>query len=90
MARRAVEERQRAEAAASCDADDSGFDPYLALGVAPGIGGEELRAAYEDLKVKYDPEEVAHLGDDAKQHFAAKSRAIERAYQMLAGPLPAR
>jgi hypothetical protein len=90
VARRAAEERQRAEAAASCDADDSVFDPYLALGVAPGASDDELRAAYEEAKVKYDPEEVAHLGYDAKQHFAAKTRAIERAYQMLVGTLQGR
>jgi DnaJ-domain-containing protein 1 len=83
-ARRGAEKRQRAEAAASSDAQESAFDPYVVLGVPPGASDEEVRAAYEQAKVKYDPEEVAHLGDDAKRHFAAKSRAIERAYRMLA------
>ena len=82
-ARRAAEERERAEAAASFDADDAVFDPYLALGLTPGASDAEVAAAYEDLKVRYDPEEVAHLGYDAKQHFAQKSLAIERAYQTL-------
>jgi hypothetical protein len=86
-AARQAEERQRAEAAASRAADESTFDPYLTLGVAPGASDEEVRAAYEEAKAKYDPEEVAHLGDDARQHFAARSRAIERAYRMLAASL---
>jgi hypothetical protein len=90
IARGEAEERQRAAAAVSSDASESVFDPYLALGVAPGASDEEVRAAYEEAKVRYDPEEVAHLGYDAKQHFAVKSRAIERAYQMVAGSLQGR
>jgi len=82
-ARQEAEQRKRAEAAASFDADESVFDPYLALGVAHGASDEDVRAAYEEAKVKYDPELVADLGYDAKEHFKKKSRAVERAYRML-------
>ena len=83
LAQRDAEERRRAEAAASFDADDSVFDPYAALGLPPGAGEADVRAAYEEAKVKYDPELVADLGYDAKEHFKQKFRAVERAYRML-------
>ena len=85
IARRDAEERRRVEAEPSCDADESAFDPYAALGLPQGAGDAEIRAAYEEARLKYDPAEVAHLGYDAKQHFARRWRAIERAYQLLAG-----
>ena len=84
LARRDAEERRRAEAAASFDADESVFDPYAALGLPAGAGEDDVRAAYEEAKVKYDPELVADLGYDAKEHFKKKFRAVERAYRMLA------
>jgi len=86
-AQRDADERRRAAAAASFDADESVFDPCAALGVAHGASDEDLRAAYEEAKVKYDPALVADLGDDAKEHFKKKLRAVERAYRMLAGSL---
>jgi hypothetical protein len=84
IARREAEERRRVEAEAAGDADQSVFEPYAALGLPPGASDAEIRAAYEEARLKYDPEEVAHLGYDAKQHFARKWRAIERAYRTLA------
>ena len=80
-----AEELPRTRAAAECDADESIFDPYRALGLLPNAGGDEVRAAYEQARLKYDPDQVAHLGDDAQAHYAAKSRAVARAYRMLAG-----
>ena len=84
-ARTQAEELQRTRAAAECDVADSTFDPYRALGLEPGAGADDVRAAYEQARLKYDPDQVAHLGDDAQAHYAAKSRAAERAYTMLAG-----
>jgi len=46
--------------------------------------GDEVRAAYEGARLKYDPDHVAHLGDELQELFAAKSRAAERAYRLLA------
>jgi hypothetical protein len=81
---RQAEDLRRTGAAAG-DAADSVFDPYFALGLSPSASGDEVRAAYEAARLKYAPDQVAHLGDDAQAHFAAKSQAVERAYQMLAG-----
>jgi DnaJ-class molecular chaperone len=44
---------------------------------------EAVRAAYEEARKKYDPDLVEHLGFDVKEHFAEKSRTVERAYRML-------
>ena len=80
---RQAEDRRRSGADAG-DAADSVFDPYFALGLSPSASGDEVRAAYEAARLKYAPDQVAHLGDDAQAHFAAKFLAVERAYQMLA------
>ncbi len=75
----------RHEPMASSDEGEPAFDPYAILGVASGATDEQVRAAFEAARSKYDPEQVAHLGDDVQQHYAEKSRAAERAYRMLAG-----
>jgi len=80
---RQAADRERTQAAAGYDAPDSAFDPYAALGLPPDASGDDVRAAYQAARLKYDPDQVAHLGDDAQAHYAAKSRAAERAYQML-------
>jgi DnaJ-domain-containing protein 1 len=73
-------------------ASDTGepvFDPHLVLGVAPHSTEQQLRTAFEEARSKYDPEQVSHLGVDVQEHFAEKSRAVERAYRMLAGDVDA-
>jgi hypothetical protein len=82
--RRQVEELRRRQAGVDDD-DQAAFDPYRVLGLAPDATEGQVRAAYEAARQKYDPEQVAHLGDDAQLHFAEKARAAERAYRMLAG-----
>jgi DnaJ-domain-containing protein 1 len=59
------------------------FDPHAVLGVPPDAGLDDIRAAYEQAKTKYDPDLVSHLGDEARAHFQAKADSVERAYQML-------
>jgi hypothetical protein len=83
-ARRQAEELGRTQAAAGV-ADDSAFDPYHALGLSPDATGDAVRAAYEEARLKYAPDQVAHLGNDAQEHFAARSRAVARAFEMLTG-----
>jgi hypothetical protein len=78
------EDLQRVLASAAWDAADSVFDPYRALGLVPNASGDEVRAAYEGARLKYAPDHVAHLGDELQELFAAKSRAAERAYRLLA------
>jgi len=83
--RRQAEELQRAGPAAADQGDDDIFDPYRTLGLPPDASGDQVRAAYEEARLKYDPDQVAHLGNDAQEHFAAKFRTIERAYRLLNG-----
>lgn len=59
------------------------FDPHAVLGVPHDAGLDDIRAAYEQAKTKYDPDLVSHLGDEARAHFQTKAESVERAYQML-------
>jgi uncharacterized Zn finger protein (UPF0148 family) len=61
------------------------FDPYAVLGVAHDTTPEDLRAAYDEARSKYDQDVVSHLGMEVRQLFREKARAVDRAYQMLAG-----
>ena len=59
------------------------FDPHAVLGVPHDAGLDDIRAAYEQAKTKYDPDLVSHLGDEARAHFQTKAESVEHAYQML-------
>src|SRR5262249_129015 len=61
------------------------FDPYAVLGVPRDTRPEAVRAAYEQARLKYNEDSVAHLGVEVQEHFRAKAEEIDRAYQMLAG-----
>jgi len=61
------------------------FDPYAILGVSRGASQQEIRVAYDEARLKYDMDHVAHLGPELQEHFKAKAQAVDRAYQMLAG-----
>ena len=84
---RRLQQAARAAEAAGSAAQAAGgedmFDPHAVLGVAPGADAEEIRAAYEQAKAKYDPREYEHLGVELQAHFKAKADAVERAFQML-------
>jgi hypothetical protein len=83
------EEFQRTQAAVSDDVE-SAVNPYVVLGLAQNASDEQVRAAFEEARSKYDPELVAHLGADVQEHYASKSRAAARAYGMLTGEVDAR
>jgi DnaJ-domain-containing protein 1 len=68
--------------AGRCDGE---FDPYAVLGVPRDTPPDQIRAAYEKARTKYDQSAVAHLGVDVQEHFRQKAQAVDRAYQMLAG-----
>jgi preprotein translocase subunit Sec63 len=57
----------------------------VVLGVRRDTTREDLRAAYELARSKYDEDSVAHLSDEVQQLFREKALAVDRAYQMLAG-----
>ncbi|HZT75588.1 MAG TPA: hypothetical protein VFA27_02960 [Vicinamibacterales bacterium] len=72
-----------AAAASAATASDEAFDPYATLGIAPDAGADAIRAAYEQARAKYDPENVSHLSPEVQQHYREKAEAVERAFQML-------
>ena len=59
------------------------FDPYVVLGVARNAGKEEIDAAYQAAKSKYDPDQLSYLSAELQEIFKAKAQAVDRAYQML-------
>jgi hypothetical protein len=77
------EDLRRSQATVLAGMGKEAFDPYTILGVPRDTGLEEIRSAYQEAKLKYDPDQVAHLGDEIQQHFTAKAQDVERAYQML-------
>ncbi len=89
--RREAEEaaRRRHVAAAqgdtvSADAQaESRFDPHAILGIAKDASADAIRAAYDEARTKYDPEQVSHLSPEVQQHYRDKAQAVERAFRML-------
>jgi hypothetical protein len=77
---KAEEARRRSEPAEG--AGDT-FDPHVVLGVPGDATPDAIRAAYEQLKAKYDENKYAHLGVELQEHFKSKAQAVERAYAML-------
>ena len=73
--------RQRSQAAASEDV----LDPYAVLGVARDAGPEAIRAAYEEARAKYGPDQVEFLSTELQAHYKTKAEAVERAYRTLTG-----
>ena len=78
--RRRQEEESRSRIA---DVAQEDFDPYAVLEIPRDATPESIRGAYEQAKSKCDPAQVAHLGYEVQEHFAAKLQAVERAYKML-------
>jgi DnaJ-domain-containing protein 1 len=64
-------------------ASEEEFDPCSILGVSRDATQETIRTAYQEAKLKYDPEQVAHLGAELQEHFRTKAQAVEQAYQQL-------
>jgi len=77
--RQEEEARQRSQV----DAVSSEFDPYAVLGVPPDASRADIVAAYQAAKLKYDPDQVAHLSAEVRDHFTAKAEAVDRAYRKI-------
>jgi hypothetical protein len=86
---REYDARQRAEEAAasqqrlSAAAAQEVFDPYAVLGVPRDASKEDILAAYQQAKVKYDPDQVTHLSAEVQEHFKVKALEVDRAHQKL-------
>jgi len=63
--------------------DDAAWNPHAVLGVSPGATRGEIEAAYEAARAKYDAQHVAHLGAELQDHYRAKARDVERAFEEL-------
>jgi hypothetical protein len=59
------------------------FDPYAILGVPRETARASIDAAWQEARLKYAPEQVAHLGPELQEHYRQKAEAVERAYRML-------
>jgi hypothetical protein len=62
---------------------EEAFDPYAVLGVPRNATREDIDAAYQEGKVKYDADHVAHLSPEVQEHFKAKAQQVHRAHQQL-------
>jgi hypothetical protein len=85
---RVKDARQREEEAARqrslvAVASQEAFDPYAVLGVPRDATKEDIRAAYQQAKLKYDPDQVIHLSEEVQAHFRAKAQEVDRAHQKL-------
>ncbi|GAB4440554.1 MAG: redoxin domain-containing protein [Chloroflexi bacterium OHK40] len=59
---------------------------YTTLGVSPGASQEEIAAAYERQRQRYDPERVAGLDPELQRLAAERSAELQRAYAVLGQP----
>ncbi len=59
------------------------LDPFAILGVAPGVGFDEVKKAYRALILQYHPDKVAHLGKEFRELAEKKTLDLNAAYQML-------
>jgi hypothetical protein len=57
--------------------------PYEILGISPGAGQDEIKAAYRKLASQYHPDKVAHLGDEFQALAEQRFKDIQEAYQKL-------
>jgi hypothetical protein len=77
--RQVEEARQRSQV----DIASTEFDPYAILGVPPDASKEDILAAHQAAKLKYDPDQVSHLSAEVRDHYKAKADAVDLAYKKL-------
>ena len=74
----------REESSESAADENTGHaDPYEVLGLRPGAGSEEIRAAYRQASQRYHPDKVSHLGQEFQDLARKKFIDIQRAYEEL-------
>ena len=56
---------------------------YGILGLAPGAGFADIKAAYRKLSMQYHPDKVGHLGEEFKMVAEEKMKEINNAYEFL-------
>jgi len=82
-ARQREEENAASQPSPGATTSQEGFDPYAVLGVPPDASKEDILAAYQKARLKYDPDQVTHLSEEVQEHFKAKAQEVDRAHQKL-------
>ena len=59
------------------------LSPYDILGISPGAGRDEIKAAYRKLASQYHPDKVAHLGAEFQTLAEKRFKEIQEAYHQL-------
>jgi DnaJ-domain-containing protein 1 len=58
-------------------------DPYRLFGVSEHDDVETIKKAYRELIAKYHPDRVHHLGEEFREMAAARTAAINDAYETI-------
>lgn len=66
-----------------CNSEMTAAEACSILGVGQTASREEIRAAFREQIKKYHPDRVAHLGDEFREIADQKSKAINKAYEIL-------
>ena len=82
LRQREDEARQRAQVGGGAPGQ---LDPYAILGLPPDASRDDIETAYQNAKVKYDPENAAFLPTELQELFKQKGLAAEQAYKKLTG-----
>ena len=69
-------------------AHDLSSDPFEILELEQNASLEEIKQAYRRLANRYHPDKVAHLGPEFQELAARRFRAIQKAYEEIAGSEP--
>ncbi|HTA28172.1 MAG TPA: DnaJ domain-containing protein, partial [Bacteroidia bacterium] len=56
---------------------------YETLGVERNANEEEIKKAYRQMALKYHPDRVTHLGEDARNAAEEKFKKIQEAYEAI-------
>jgi DnaJ like chaperone protein len=81
---RSIAAKYRAGFRSAARAEEVSEDKYYAiLGLAPGAGFADIKAAYRKLSMQYHPDKVGHLGEEFKKVAEEKMKEINNAYEFL-------
>ena len=81
---RSIAAKYQARFRTAAQAEEVAEEKYYAiLGLAPGAGFSEIKAAYRKLSMQYHPDKVGHLGEEFKKVAEEKMKEINSAYEFL-------
>ncbi|KPK00474.1 MAG: molecular chaperone DnaJ [Desulfobacterales bacterium SG8_35] len=81
---RSIAAKYKAGFRTAARAEEVSEDKYYAiLGLEPGAGFADIKAAYRKLSMQYHPDKVGHLGEEFKKVAEEKMKEINNAYEFL-------